>query len=116
VIDFSRTPAAPGTGVSSPRQQINTVPSFIDGFAIYGDSNKRLDWLRNGPVDGTLADNDATLLLPHGYLPLAGARGDVSTSPSSSRWFPAAPTRPSSSRPSSDRGSRSSTKGRTSSS
>jgi hypothetical protein len=26
-IAFSRTPAAPGTGVDSPRQQINTISS-----------------------------------------------------------------------------------------
>jgi Animal haem peroxidase len=80
-IDFFRTPAAPGTGVSTPRQQINTVPSFIDGFAVYGDSAKRLEWLRNGPVDGTLADNAATLMLPGGYLPGAGARGNVAAAP-----------------------------------
>ena len=48
-IDFSRTPAAPGTGVTTPRQEINTVPSFIDAFAVYGGSDERLEWLRDGP-------------------------------------------------------------------
>ena len=80
-IDFTRTPAAPGTGVTSPRQEINTVPSFIDAFAVYGGSDKRLEWLRNGPVDGSMADNAATLMLPGGYLPLASARGKVAAAP-----------------------------------
>ena len=31
-IDFARTPEAPGTGAATPRQQINTVPSFIDAL------------------------------------------------------------------------------------
>ena len=36
-IMFSRTPAAPGTGTgTTPRQQINTVSSYIDGFSVYG--------------------------------------------------------------------------------
>ena len=81
VIDFSRTPAAPGTGVSTPRQEINTVPSFIDAFAVYGDSEKRLEWLRSGPFDGNLADNGATLMLPGGYLPHADVRGNVAAAP-----------------------------------
>jgi hypothetical protein len=80
-IDFFRTPAAPGTGVSTPRQQINTVPSFIDAFAVYGGSDKRLEWLRTGRVDGTMADNGATLMLPGGYLPRADARGNVAAAP-----------------------------------
>ncbi len=81
-IDFARTPAAPGTGVTSPRQQINTVSSYIDGSAVYGVDPARLEWLREGPVDGDLADNGALLLLPGGYLPRADARGDPATAPS----------------------------------
>ncbi len=83
-IDFARTPAAPGTGTSrqNPRQQINTVPSFIDGFPIYGGTNARLEWLRTGPVDGNMANNGATLLMtPDGYLPRATARGNAATAP-----------------------------------
>jgi peroxidase len=80
-IDFKRTPAAPGTGVISPRQEINTVPSFIDGFAVYGGSDKRLEWLRSGPMNGTMSDNAATLMLPGGYLPLTSARGHVAVAP-----------------------------------
>jgi hypothetical protein len=80
-IDFSRTPAAPGTGVSTPRQQINTISSFIDGSGVYGVNASRLDWLRQGIVDGNPTNNSALLLLPGGYLPRADSRGDASTAP-----------------------------------
>ncbi|HEY7692452.1 MAG TPA: peroxidase family protein [Gaiellaceae bacterium] len=80
-IDFSRTPATLGTGRTVPRQETNTVQSYIDAFAIYGGTSSRLEWLRNGPVDGTLADNEATLMLPGGYLPQANARGNAAQAP-----------------------------------
>ena len=62
-IDFARTPAAPGTGVSSPRQQINTVSSYIDGSNVYGVTDTRLDWLRDGPRRRERSNNSATLML-----------------------------------------------------
>src|SRR5690348_14890041 len=71
VIDFARTPAAPGTGVRSPRQQINTQSSYIDASNVYGVNVTRLDWLRDG----------AKLLLPDNYLPRADARGDAASAP-----------------------------------
>jgi peroxidase len=81
-IDFTRTPAAPGTGVTTPRQQINTVSSYIDAFSVYGGTNARLEWLREGPVDGNLANNGARLLLaPDGTLPRRTARGNAATAP-----------------------------------
>ncbi len=81
-IDFSRTPAAPGTGVSSPRQQINTLSSYIDASNVYGVTSSREEWLRTGPFDGRLGNNKATLLLTaNGYLPRADARGNPSTAP-----------------------------------
>jgi hypothetical protein len=83
-IDFTRTPAAPGTATSTqnPRQQINTVNSYIDAFSVYGGTDARLEWLRTGPVDGNLADNGPTLLLDSkGYLPRATARGNPATAP-----------------------------------
>ncbi len=80
-IAFSRTPAAPSTGRTTPRQQINTLSSFIDASNVYGVTASRLDWLRNGPVDGDPADNDATLMLPGGYLPRVTARGNASAAP-----------------------------------
>jgi Animal haem peroxidase len=80
-IDFARTPAAPGTNVDTRREQTNTVSSYIDAFAVYGGTARRLEWLRDGPANGTVADNDASLLLPGGYLPRASSRGDVSSAP-----------------------------------
>jgi len=81
-IDFARTPAAPGTGTTTPRQQINTISSFIDASNVYGVTPTRLDWLREGPVDGNPEDNGPKLLLtPDGYLPRATARGNASTAP-----------------------------------
>ena len=41
----------------------------------------RLEWLREGPVDGNLANNGARLLLPDGYLPRRDARGNPATAP-----------------------------------
>jgi Animal haem peroxidase len=63
-MDFARTPAAPGTGVTTPRQQVNLQTSYIDASQVYGTSAARLRWLRHG----------ARLLLPRGYLPRAGAK------------------------------------------
>lgn len=83
-IDFARTPAVPDTGTSrrNPRQQINTVSSYIDAFSVYGGTNARLEWLRTGPVDGNMANNGATLMLtPDGYLPRADGRGNAATAP-----------------------------------
>ncbi len=81
-ISFSRTPAAPGTGVSSARQQLNSLSSYIDGSNVYGVTDSRLEWLRNGPVDGRLSNNRATLMLtPDGYLPRVDARGNPATAP-----------------------------------
>jgi Animal haem peroxidase len=71
-LAFARTPAAPGTGTSAvPREQVNTVSSFLDGSQIYGTTADRLAWLRDG----------AHLLLPGGFLPRADARGDASSAP-----------------------------------
>ncbi len=84
VMSFKRDAAVPGTGINAgtPREQINTVSSYIDGSSIYGDSLDRLEWLRAGPVDGNLANNSAKLLLtPEGNLPAVTARGDASTAP-----------------------------------
>jgi hypothetical protein len=81
-IPFMRTPAAPGTGTgTTPREQINTVSSYIDGFSVYGGTPDRLEWLREGPVDGTLSNNGAKLLLQNGFLPRADARGNAAAAP-----------------------------------
>jgi len=81
VVPFTRDAAAPGTGVNNARQIINTVNSYIDAHSVYGPTTSRLEWLRDGPVDGNMANNAATLMLPGGYLPRATARGNAATAP-----------------------------------
>ena len=81
-IGFARTPAAPGTGVTTPRQQVNTISSYIDASNVYGVDAKRLEWLRIGPVDGDMSNNGARLMLTaNNFLPRVDARGDPSTAP-----------------------------------
>src|SRR5262245_9839004 len=81
-LGFARTPAAPGTGVTSPRQQINTLSSFIDASNVYGTAASRLDWLRDGSADGNPEDNAATLMMSQDdYLPGVTARGGSSAAP-----------------------------------
>src|SRR5262245_46021955 len=60
-IAFDRTPAAPGTGQTSARQQLNTLSSFPDASQVYGIDPARRQWL--------LAPDGASLLLTGGYLP-----------------------------------------------
>src|SRR5262245_10432777 len=82
-LGFSRTPAATGTGVNvnTPRQQVNTISSFIDGSQVYGVTSSRLDWLRDGTADGDPSNNAATLMTPGGYLPRVTARNDAAAAP-----------------------------------
>jgi hypothetical protein len=83
VIPAARSAAAPGTGTgrANPRQQIDTLPSYIDASPVYGTSPARLDWLRAGPVDGDPTNNSPLLLLPGGYLPTRSARGNPTNAP-----------------------------------
>jgi hypothetical protein len=81
-MGFARTPAAPGTGTSSPRQHINTLSSFIDASNVYGVTSARLEWLRVGPVDNNLDNNGARLMLTaDGYLPRVTERGNAASAP-----------------------------------
>ena len=70
-LGFARTPAAPGTGTRSTRQQLNTITSYMDASMVYGSDTARATWLRDG----------ASLLLPNGFLPRADARGNAATAP-----------------------------------
>jgi hypothetical protein len=81
VISFERSAPARGTGVTNPREQVNTVSSYIDGWPVYGGTNERLDWLRQGTVDGNPANNSGLLLLPSNYLPRRDARGNADAAP-----------------------------------
>ncbi|MET8760214.1 peroxidase family protein [Lentzea sp. NPDC004782] len=49
----------------TPHQQMNIVSSYLDGWAVYGGTQDRLTWLRDG----------AKLLLPNNMLPRRQARG-----------------------------------------
>jgi hypothetical protein len=83
VIPMNRSAQSAGTGTSTanPRQQTNILPSYIGGNPIYGATAARLDWLRDGSNDGNPANNNATLMLPGGYLPRKTARGNPATAP-----------------------------------
>lgn len=74
VISATRSAVAPGSGETTPREQLNTVSSYIDGWAVYGGTDERLDWLREGSLDGDPTNNSATLLNREGYLPKASSR------------------------------------------
>ncbi len=76
-IVMRRSAVADGTGDDTPREQVNTISSYLDAWAVYGGTDERLDWLRDGVVDGDPTNNDATLLDVDGYLPTADARPDV---------------------------------------
>jgi hypothetical protein len=79
-IQFARSRPADGTGVTSPREQMNLLNSYVDAFAVYGTPD-RLEWMREGPVDGDMSNNGAHLLLQNGMLPRRDARGDAGTAP-----------------------------------
>jgi Animal haem peroxidase/Cellulose binding domain len=81
VIGFNRSVPAPGTGVNNPRQQVNSESSYIDAASVYSNSATRLDWLREGAVDGNPTNNNGRLLLQNNYLPRRTARGNASTAP-----------------------------------
>jgi hypothetical protein len=71
---IATTRSAFADGTDAPRQQINTVSSYIDAWAVYGGTDERLDWLREGSLDGDPTNNEATLLTDDGYLPTADTR------------------------------------------
>lgn len=81
VLSFVRSFPTPGTGVNNPRQQNNTVDSYIDASAVYGNTNDRLEWMREGAVDGNMSNNAARMLMPNNYLPRRDSRGNASTAP-----------------------------------
>jgi heme peroxidase len=80
-IPVARSTAGDGTGVTTPREQPNTVSSYVDAWAVYGGTAERLEWMREGPVDGDPRNNGARLLLPGGLLPRRDARGDAESAP-----------------------------------
>lgn len=81
VVPFSRSGVAPGSGIFSPRQQQNVLSSYLDAFQVYGGTDTRLDWLREGSLDGNPDNNGARLLLPGNQLPRRDTRGAPATAP-----------------------------------
>ncbi|MBW4718093.1 peroxidase family protein [Saccharothrix obliqua] len=81
IVPFSRSRVVGGTGVTSPREQVNTISAYVDAYAVYGGTPERLEWMREGPVDGDLSNNGARLLMPGDMLPRRDARGDAATAP-----------------------------------
>ncbi|WP_394620212.1 peroxidase family protein [Lentzea sp. JNUCC 0626] len=77
---FRSVPAA-DTGQTTPRQQLNDRGSYLNAYAVYGDEPDRLEWMREGPLDGDLSNNSARLLMPNGFLPRTTARGDANAAP-----------------------------------
>ena len=65
----------PPPAPASQRRASRSTPSARTStpFAVYGGTNTRLEWLRDGPVDGNLTNNSARLLLP-GRLPAPARR------------------------------------------
>jgi hypothetical protein len=82
VIPFTRSAAAPGTGVTNARQQVNEESSYIDAEAVYGTTRARLDFIRNGSQDGNPDNNQASLLVDGGaFLPRRDERGNPAAAP-----------------------------------
>ena len=81
VVPFVRSASAPGTGTRNARQHINTETAFIDAEAVYGSTDARLEWLREGSQDGNPDNNGARLFLPSNYLPRRDSRGNPATAP-----------------------------------
>lgn len=71
MIPVDRSRPAEGTGVTNPREQINTLSSYLDGEAVYGNEAARLAWLREG----------ANLFMVNNYLPRRDSRGDPASAP-----------------------------------
>jgi hypothetical protein len=81
-VNRSAASAGTGTSTSNPRQQTNTITSYISAQSVYSSSPTRLDWLRSGSLDGDPTNNSALLLMSaDNYLPTATARGNAATAP-----------------------------------
>jgi hypothetical protein len=81
-ILMNRSIAAPDTGLTCPRDQVNQHSSYIAAQTVYGDDWVRLNWLREGPADGNPEHAGARLFLREGgHLPRRDARGNPERAP-----------------------------------
>jgi hypothetical protein len=60
-IGFTRSTYDPGTGGTSPREQLNVITSWIDASNVYGSDDDRAAWLRTFS-DGKLKTSQGNLL------------------------------------------------------
>lgn len=74
-ISFSRSTVYDGTGVTTPREQINGITSCIDGSNVYGSDIERQAALRTNSGDGKLKvqDSDNGPLMPFNHPNLDNA-------------------------------------------
>lgn len=81
-ILMNRSIAAPDTGTTCPRDQVNQHSSYIAAQTVYGDDWVRLNWLREGPADGNPEHAGARLFLREGgHLPRRDSRGEPDRAP-----------------------------------
>ena len=96
-IRFMRSEVMPGTGATSPREQMNLITSWLDASMVYGSDPTRASWLRtyrdgklkastgnllpyntnNGEQQGTIDPNAPSMATIPGSAPYHFVAGDV---------------------------------------
>ncbi len=63
MLSFHRSEVVEGSGVNTPREQVNLITAWIDGSNVYGADQIRATWLRTG--NGGRLKTSAGNLLPY---------------------------------------------------